>query len=135
MYDRFIYAHLLYCSTSYATGKRHNNSCILFDHPDYMYSVIVGLLVIKPYCQCSTINLQYCTCAKYALVIVKPKLVTNRVLCKDMDFGAESHFVVPVDDMTDLIALFPTHIKRKCVCLKAPRTTYFCPVPYRIYGD
>ena len=32
MYDRFIYNHKLYSSTTYTRSKRHSNHCICFEH-------------------------------------------------------------------------------------------------------
>ena len=135
MYDRFLYSHLLFCSTSYATGKRHDNSCISFQHSVYQYGVIIGLMEIKPFCQCSIITLQYCTCEQYGIVIVKPKLMRNRTLCKEVDFDATTYFVTEVEDEDDLIALLPSQIRRKCISLNDTSATYFCPMPFRIYGD
>ena len=50
-------------------------------------------------------------------------------------FNISSKFIDEVNETNNVIALYPSQIERKCVCLTVDGKTYFCPLPYRIYGD
>ena len=135
MYDRFIYSHKLYSSTSYIRSKRHSNHSICFEHASFTYGIIVGLVEIKPSCQCSPDILQDCICMRHNVVLVKPMIVNHRMLFRDCDFSVTSKFIAQVEETGSVIAIFPFQIKRKCICVALGNVMYFCSLPYRIYGD
>ena len=135
VYDRFIYGHKLFCSRSYTRAKRHSNYCISFEHHSYKYGSILSLLQIHPSCQCDYVRFQYCKCAKYNVVIVKPLLINNRAVFTDVDFKVSSYFISELRDVDNVIAIFPEQIKRKCISISVAGQMYVCPLPYRIYGD
>ena len=60
---------------------------------------------------------------------------SRRVLFKDADFNICSKFIVEVNETNNVIALYPSQIERKCICLMLENKTYFCPLPLHIYGD
>ncbi len=60
---------------------------------------------------------------------------SQRLLIRDADFNISSKFIVEVNETNNVIALYPSQIERKCVCLTVDGKTYFCPLPYRICGD
>ena len=87
-------------------------------------------------CECNYFMLQHCKCNE--VVIVKPMTVINRALYRDADFRATyqlPYFIVELADVDDVIAIFPSQIRQKCISLSAAGKTYFCPLPYRIYCD
>lgn len=135
MHERFVYGHILYSSVSYTRSTRHSNHSIFFEHAQFSYGRILGLVAIKPSCECGLRILQYCICPQYDVVIVKPMIANHRVLFRDADFGATSNFVAQVEDSERTIAIFPSQIRRKCIEISQGNATYFCTLPYRIYGD
>ena len=52
---------------------------------------------------------------------------SQRVLFRDSDFNISSKFIVEVSETSNVIALYPSQIERKCVCLFLDSKTYFCP--------
>jgi hypothetical protein len=134
-YDRFVHNHQLYSSEGYLRSKRHSNHSISFNHPVFKYGVILGLLSVKPLCECSLSISQYCQCSRYTVVIVKPLQASQRLLFRDIDFNVSSKFIVEVQETNDIIALYPSQIERKCISLCLDNKTYFCPLPYRINDD
>lgn len=134
-YDRFIYNHQLYSGINYTRYKRHTNHNISFKHSVYTYGVILGLLNVKPSCGCSLEVSQYCQCSLYSVVVVRPMVASRKVLFRDADFNICCKFIVEVQESNDLIALYPSRIERKCICLTLENKTYFCPLPYRLYDD
>ncbi len=137
LYDRFVYNHQLYSSVNYTRSKRHTNHSISFKHSVYRYGVILGLLNVKPSCCCSLEVSQYCQCSLHSIVIVKPMEASRRSLFRDVDFNISCNFIVEVQetDNVPVIALYPSQIERKCICLTLDDKKYFCPLPYRIYDD
>jgi hypothetical protein len=57
------------------------------------------------------------------------------MLFRDSDFNVNSNFIMEVEESDDIIAMYPSQIKRKCISLILSDKTYFCPLPYRIYDD
>lgn len=135
MYDRFLYNHKLYSSLGYARSKRHTNHDVSIQHPASKYGRIVGLLNIKPLCRCTLELSQYCNCTLYNVILIKPMHASHRILFRDVDFNVTSNFIVEVEESDDLIAMYPSEIDRKCICISLSDKTYFCPLPYRIYDD
>lgn len=133
-HQRIIYNHQLYSSVSYTRSKRHTNHSVSLNHPIFKYGVILSLLHIKPTCNC-TQNISQYQCSMHSVVIVKPLKASERVLFRDADFNVSSKFLVQVEDTDSVIAIYPSQIKRKCICLELGDKTYFCPLPFRIYGD
>ena len=117
------------------SSKRHTNHHVSFRHPVYTYGIILGLLNFKPSCGCSLEISQYCQCSLYSVIIVKAMEASRKVLFRDVDFNISSKFIIEVNETNNVIALYPSQIERKCVCLTLESKTYFCPLPYRIYGD
>ena len=135
LYERFVCNHQLYSGVSYTRSKRHTNHHVSFRHPVYTYGIVLGLLNVKPSCCCSLEISQYCQCSMYSVIIVKAMESSQRVLFRDSDFNISSKFIVEVSETSNVIALYPSQIERKCVCLFLDSKTYFCPLPYRIFGD
>jgi hypothetical protein len=135
LYDRFVYNHQLYSSVNYTRSKWHTNHNISFKHSVYRYGVILGLLNVKPSCCYSLEVSQYCECSLYSIVIVKPMEDSRRSLFRDVDFNISCKFTVEVQETNNVIALYPSQIERKCICLTLDDKKYFCPLPYRIYDD
>ena len=135
IHERFIYNHQLYSSVSYTRSKRHTNHSVSVNHPVFKYGMILGLLNIKLTCNCTLDISQYCQCLMRSVVIVKPMKASERMLFRDADFNVSSTFLVQVEDTDSVIAIYPSQIERKCICLSSGDKIYFCPLPYRIYGD
>ena len=135
MYDRFLFSHKLYSSLSYTRSKRHTNHDVLIQHPASKYGRILGLLSIKPLCRCALEASQYCHCTIYNVVFVKLMHASHRMLFRDVDFKVSSNFIVEVEESEDIIAIYPSDIIRKCICVSLGSKAYFCPLPYRIYDD
>jgi hypothetical protein len=57
------------------------------------------------------------------------------MLFRDVDFKVTSNFIVEVEESEDLIAIHPSSIVHKCICVNLGNKAYFCPLPYRIYDD
>ena len=134
IYDRFLYDHKLYSSLGYTRSKRHTNHDVSIQHPASKYGWIVGLLEIKLLCCCTLERSQFCNCILYKVVLVKLMHASQRILFKDVDFPLTSNFIVEVEE-SNIIALYPSEIDRKCICVNMPDKTYFWPLPYRIYDD
>jgi hypothetical protein len=132
MYSRFVADKKMYSSIEYVRAKRHINRNITFEHGQYTYGIIVGLLTIKPECLCTMEELQYCNCTSYNVVLVQPKIVRGRPLYRDPDFNLESFFLTEVEHAAVQIAIYPSQIKKKCILLKLEGKEYFCPLPYNI---
>ena len=135
LYERFVCNHQLYSSVNYTRSKRHTNHHISFRHPVYTYGIVLGLLNVKPSCCCSLEISQYCQCSMYSVIIVKAIESSQRMLFRDLDCNISSKFIIEVIETNNVIALYPSQIERKCVCLSLGSKTYFCPLPYRIFGD
>ena len=60
---------------------------------------------------------------------------SHRMLFRDNDFKVTSNFLIELDESDDIIAIDPSQIKRKSICINLARKTYYCPLPYRIYDD
>ena len=135
MYYRFLYDHKLYSSLAYTQSKRHTNHDVPIRHPASKYGRIVGLLEIKPLCFCTLQRFQYCNCTLYKVVLVKLMHASQRILFKDVDFHVTSNFIAEVEESDELIALYPSEIDCKCICVNMTDKTYFCPLPYRIHDD
>jgi hypothetical protein len=60
---------------------------------------------------------------------------SRRSLFRDVDFNISCKFIVEVQETNNVIALYPSQIARKCICLTLDDKKYFCPLPYRIYDD
>ena len=50
---------------------------------------------------------------------------SQRVLFRDADFNVSGKFIVKVNETNNVIALYPSQIERKCVCLTVDGRTYF----------
>ena len=135
MYDRFLFSHKLYSSLSYTRSKRHTNHDVSIQHLALKYGRILGLLSIKPLCRCALEASQYCHCTIYNVVFVKLMHASHRMLFRDVDFKVSSNFIVEVEESEDIIAIHPSDIIRKCICVSLGSKAYFCPLPYRIYDD
>ena len=135
IHERFIYNHQLYSSVSYTRSKRHTNHSVSINHPVFQYGIILGLLKVKPTCNCTRNISQYCQCSVHSVVMVKPVKASERMLFRDADFNVSSKFLVQVEDTDSVIATYSSQIERKCICLRSHNETYFCPLPFRIYGD
>ena len=72
---------------------------------------------------------------RHDVVLVEPMNVSHRMLFRDPDFSVTSKFIAQVQDTGSVIAIFPDQIKQKCVSVALANVMYFCPLPYRIYGD
>ena len=131
MYSRFVADKRVCSSIEYVRAKRHINKNITFEHGQYTYGIILGLLMIKPECLCTMEELQYCNCSCYNVVLVQPKIVGGRPLYRDPDFHVESSFLMEVKHASVQIAIFPSQIK-KCILLQLEGKQYFCPLPYHI---
>ena len=132
MFSRFVAHKKMYSSIEYVRAKRHINRNITFEHGQYAYGIILGLLIIKPGCLCTIEQLQYCNCSSYNVVLVQPKIVRGRPLYRDSDFNVESFFLTEVEHATVQIAIYPSQIRKKCILLKLEGKKYFCPLPYHI---
>ena len=133
MYSRFVAHKKMYSSIEYVRAKRHINRNITFEHCLYKYGIILGLLIIKPECLCTLEQLQYCNCSSYNVVLVQPNIVHGRPLYRDPDFKLDSFFLAEVEHTTvQIIAIYPSQIKKKCILLKLDGKKYFCPLPYNI---
>ena len=97
--------------------------------------MILGLVNVKPLCNCTLEVAQYCKCAFYNIVFVKLFHSTQRVLFRDRDFKATSSFIVEIEETDSVIAIYPVQILRKCICIRLPNKTYYIPLPYRIHDD
>ena len=135
MYDRFVYNHKFYSSIHYTQSKRHTNHHVAFQDSILKYGRITGLVSIKPLCCCTLEISQYCKCAVYNIVLVKIMNPSHRILFRDGDFKVTSNFLIELEESDDIIAIYPSQIKRKCICIKLARKMYYCPLPYRIYDD
>ena len=134
MYDRFVYNHKFYSSIHYTRSKRHTNHHVAFQDSILKYGRITGLVSIKPLCCCTLEISQYCKCTVYNIVLVKIMNPSHRILFRDGDFKVTSNFLIELEE-SDIIAIYPSQIKRKCICIKLARKMYYCPLPYRIYDD
>ena len=132
MYSRFVAHKKMYSSIEYVRAKKHVNRNITFEHVQYMYGVISGLLAIRPECLCSIEELQYCECSSFNVVLVRPMMARGRPLYRDRDFNLESFFLAEVEHLAKQIAIYPAQIKKKCIVLKLEGKEYFCPLPYNI---
>ena len=135
LYQRLVHNDKLYSSVNYTRSKQHTNHHVSFRHPVYTYCIILGLLNLKPPCSCSLPVSQHCKCLFKSVVIVKAMVPSRRVLFKDVDFNICSKCIVGINETNNVVALHPSQIERKCICLTLENKTYFCPLPYRIYGD
>ena len=108
MFSRFVAHKKMYSSIEYVRAKRHINRNITFEHGQYAYGIILGLLIIKPGCLCTIEQLQYCNCSSYNVVLVQPKIVCGRPLYRDSDFNVESFFLTEVEHATVQIAIYPS---------------------------
>ena len=59
----------------------------------------------------------------------------RRSLFRDEDFNISCKFIVEVQEINNIIALYPSQIERKCICLKVDDKRYYCLLPHRIYDD
>ena len=134
-YDRFVYNHQVYSSVNYVRSKRHKNHSVTFNHPVFKCGEILGLLSVKPLCECPLSLSQYCKCSLYTVVLVKPLHASHRVLYRDIEFNVSSKFIMEVEETNHIVALYPSQIERKCISLCLENKTYFCPLPYRINDD
>ena len=75
MYLRFVANHQLYTGKGYVRSKKHVNYNVSFEHYRFMYGVVIGLLSIKPECLCNVVELQYCNCRLYNVVLIQPMIV------------------------------------------------------------
>ena len=132
MYSRFVANHQLYSSVDYVRSKRHVNHNVSFEHDQYIYGVIIGLLSIKPECLCNLDELQYCNCSCHNIVLIQPMAVCARPLFTDADFNTHSNFLVEVQQARMQIAIHPNQIRKKCIALTLGTKKYFCPLPYQI---
>ena len=135
MYNRFVYNHKFYSSIHYTRSKRHTNHDVSFQHTILKYGRIIGLVSIKPLCYCALEISQYCKCTVYNIVLVKQMNPSHRMLFRDGDFKVTSNFLIELEESDDIIAIYPSQIKSKCICINLGRRTYYCPLPYRIYHD
>ena len=132
MYSRFVAFNKFFSSVDYVRSKRHINHNITFEHEQHIkYGVIVGLLAIKPECSCN-IELQYCNCRCYHVVLVQPMAMHGRPLYRDTDFNVNSFFLVEVEHAGMQVAVHPRQIMKKCISLTVDEKQYFCPLPYHI---
>ena len=99
------------------------------------YGTVIGLLKVKPPCQCNNGNIQYCNCQQHSVVLVQPMTVNNSSLYRDADYGFRSSFLLEVFDREVVIALFPSQILCKCILMYLGDRKFVCPLPFRIYGD
>ena len=60
-------------------------------------------------------------------------VANQRSLFRDEDCNISCKFIVEVQETNNIIALDPSQIERKCICLTVDDKKYFCPLPYRIY--
>ena len=137
IFYRFIYNLQLYSSVSYTRAKRHSNSTIAFqDEGDSVaYGTIIGLIEVKPHCDCDISSVQYCDCQQYFIVLVSPMQVNNNSLYKDPDFRYTSSFLVELSDTESVVAMFPDQIRCKCIVMFHGQRKFLCPLPFRIYDD
>ena len=131
MFSRFVAHKEMYSSIEYVRAKRHTNRNT-FEHGQYAYGIILGLLIIKPGCLCTIEQLQYCNCRSYNVVLVQPKIVRGRPLYRDSDFNVESFSLTELEHASVQIAIYPSQIRKKCIFLKLEGKRYFCPLPYHI---
>ncbi|XP_028418236.1 uncharacterized protein LOC114543472 [Dendronephthya gigantea] len=132
IYSRFVANHQLYSTIDYVRSKKHVNCNVFVEHDQFMYGRIIGLLSIKPECTCNLVELQYCDCKSYSIVLIQPLAVCARPLFKDADFGVKSNFLVEVEQAGMQMAIHPEQIKRKCISLTLGVKEYFCPLPFHI---
>ena len=132
MFLRFVASSKIFSSVDYTRSKRHVNHYVTFEHEQYKYGVIVGLLVIKPECSCTIAELQYCNCSSNDVVLIRPMVVTSRPLYRDVDFNVNSSFLVEVERAGIQVAIYPHQIRRKCISVTVDQKQYFCPLPYHI---
>ena len=135
MHERFIFGHVIYSSLRYVRSKRHSNHSIFFGHPNFSHGIILGILEVKPLCQCTVSISQHCQCALYNVVLVRPVVPARRSTFQDRDFGVTSDFLVEVKPTDHVVAIFPSQIKQKCIYIVSGNSAYFYKLPYRIYGD
>ena len=132
MYSRFVANKKMYTSIDYVRAKRHIDRNISFEHDQYTFGIIIGLLSIKPECLCSIEELQYCNCSSYITALVQPMIVCGRPLFRDTDFNVNSFFLAEVDHARVQIAIYPNQINKKCILLTLEGKQFFCPLPYDI---
>ena len=137
LYQRFVHDHQIYSSVHYTRAKRHSNCTIMFkgETESLEYGTVLGLLEVKPHCECNGNSIQYCNCQQYLVVLVKPMGVNNIDLYKDADFNLSSSFLLDVFDREVVLALFPNQILCKCILMCLGNKKFVCPLPFRIYGD
>lgn len=132
MFSRFVTKKKLFSSEDYVRSKKHINSNVTFEHQQYKFGTIVGLLTIRPGCLCCNEELQYCNCRVNNVVLIKPMAVNGRSLYRDTDFNVSSYFLVQVEHDGMQIAIYPYQLRKKCISLHVEDKQYFCPIPYDI---
>ena len=50
---------------------------------------------------------------------------SHRMLFRDGDFKVTSNFLVELEE-SDIIAIYPSQMKSKCICINLGRRTYYC---------
>lgn len=132
MYSRFVANKKMYTSIDYVRAKRNVDRNISFEHDQYTFGIIIGLLSIKPECLCKIEELQLCNCSSYSTALVQPMIVRGRPLFRDTDFNVNSFFLAEVDHAAMQIAIYPNQINKKCMLLTLEGKQFFCPLPYDV---
>ena len=135
LHERFLCNHQIHSSVNYTRAKRHSNFSIMYQDNGIAYGTVLGLLTIKPECQCCETTEQYCHCRELSIVLVQPMTVNSSRLCEDVEVGVASHFLLQVLDMDRVKAIMQHQILKKCISINLGSRTYLCPLPYRNYGD
>lgn len=136
LFGRFVANNVFYTGESYQRSVRHHNFSVSVQHPDFKYGSISGLYVIKPECDCSVAELQYCGCTKYNIVLVNAMKCTGQRLYQDLDCHVHCDFVQEIVQDTRVFGLFPSATSiRKCITMKLGNRIFTCALPCRFYGD
>ena len=104
VFHRFVANHQFYTSESYQRSTRHRNYAVRVEQQERKYGNIAGLYVVKPECDCSDVELQYCECTKLNIVFVNAMKTTGFKLYQDLECQIQSDFVrVPYSDKHEKI--------------------------------
>ena len=57
----------------------------------------------------------------YNIVLVKQMNPSHRMLFRDGDFKVTSNFLIELEESDDIIAIYPSQIKSKCICINLGR--------------
>ena len=136
VFHRFVANHQFYTSESYQRSTRHHNYAVRVEQQERKYGNVAGLYVVKPECNCSDAELQYCECTKLNIVFVNVMKTTSYKLYQDLECQIQSDFVHEVIPDTRVLGLFPLVTSmRKCMTMKLGNSTFMCALPCRFYGD